>query len=62
MSKLRFSKQAVEQMALLLLTDVEPQEIAQTFHFHFTTVYQIKQNINVFEETQPVMSVIMNRS
>jgi transposase len=61
MSKLRFSKAAVDNMALLLATDVEPREIARQFHCHFTTVYRIQQNVDLFGEARPAPLVVMGR-
>jgi DNA invertase Pin-like site-specific DNA recombinase len=50
MSNLRFPKAAFDNMALLLATEVEPREIARSFHCHFKTVYRIKENVDLFRE------------
>jgi hypothetical protein len=42
MSKLHPSKPAVDEIALLLAAEVEPQKIAHSFHCHAATVYKIK--------------------
>jgi transposase len=52
-SKLRLSKSAVDEIALLFATNVEPRKIAQNFCCHISSVYQIQQNINTFRETRP---------
>jgi hypothetical protein len=48
-------------MALLLATNVEPQEIAQTYHCHATTVYRIKQNVDIFGEARPAPVLVQSR-
>ena len=61
MSNLRFSKAAVENMALLLATDANPKEIASSFRCHAATVYRIKQNIELFGEARPAPISIQGR-
>jgi transposase len=61
MSNLRFSRPAVENMALLLATNVEPREIAQTYRCHATTVYRIKQNVDLFGEARPAPVSVQGR-
>lgn len=62
MSKLRFSISAVKKMALFLAAHVEPRQIALSFHCHFTTVYRIKQNVTLIEETRSApVSVMIER-
>jgi hypothetical protein len=61
MSNLRFSNAAVHNIALLLATDVEPQEIARSSHCHFKTVYRIKQDVDLFAEAWPAPLVVMCR-
>jgi hypothetical protein len=48
-------------MALLLATNVERQEIAQTYHCHTTTVYRIKQNVDIFGEARPAPVLVQSR-
>jgi hypothetical protein len=48
-------------MALLLATNVEPQEIAQTYYYHATTVYRIKQNVDIFREARPAPVLVQSR-
>jgi hypothetical protein len=62
MSKLHFSKAAVDTMALQLATDIEPREIAQRFHCHFITVYRIQQNVYLFGESQSAPLIVIDRS
>jgi hypothetical protein len=47
-------------MALLLATNVEPQEIAQTYHCHATTVYSIKENVDLFGEARPAPVLVQS--
>jgi DNA invertase Pin-like site-specific DNA recombinase len=61
MSKLRFSKTAIDEMALLLATNVHPREIARSFHCYFTTVYRIKQNVGLFREARPAPVSVISR-
>lgn len=61
MSKLRLSKSAVDEMALLLATDVEPREIAHRFRCHAATVYRIQQNVDTFGEARPAPQTKMGR-
>jgi transposase len=61
MSKLRFSSEAVNQMALLLAADAEPREIARAFHCHYATVCRIQQNVNLFGEPRPAPISVMGR-
>jgi hypothetical protein len=61
MSKLHFSKAAVDNMALLLAIDVELHEIVRQFHCHFTTVYRIHQNVDLFREARPAPLVVIVR-
>ena len=62
MSKLRLSKSAVDEIALLLAAGVEAQEVAHKFHCHTATVYRIKQNIDTFRETQSASVSVIGRS
>jgi transposase len=52
MSKLRFSRVAA---------DAEPHEIARAFHCHYTTVYRIQKNVNLFGEAKPAPISVMGR-
>jgi hypothetical protein len=61
MSNLRFSKAAVENMALLLATKVEPREIARIYRCHAATVYRIKQNVELFKDPRPAPLVVIGR-
>jgi transposase len=60
-SKLRLSKPAVDEIALLLAADVEPQKIVHSFHCHAATVHRIKQNVDTFGETRLAPVSIMGR-
>jgi transposase len=61
MSNLRFSKAAVENMALLLASDVKPREIAQSYRCHATTVLRIKHNVDLFGEARPAPPGVIGR-
>ena len=61
MSKLRFSTAAVNQMALLLESDVPPHEIAHAFHCHYTTIYRVQQKIELSGEARPGAFGLMGR-
>ena len=61
MSNLRFSRAAVENMALLLATDIEPREIAQIYRCHASTVGRIKQNVAIFGDPRPAPVSIQGR-
>ena len=61
MSKLRLSKSAVDEIALLLAAGVEAQEVAHKFHCHTATVYQIKQNVDTFGEARSTPVSVMGR-
>jgi transposase len=60
-SKLRLSKPAEDEIALLLAADVEPQKIVHSFHRHAATVYRIKQNVDMFGKTRLAPVSIIGR-
>jgi transposase len=61
MGNLRFSRAAVENIALLLATDVEPREIAETYRCHASTISRIKQNVAIFGDPQPAPVSVQGR-
>jgi hypothetical protein len=61
MSYLRFSKAAADEIALMLAAGVASLAIATNFHCHFTTVYWIKQKVEMFEEAQPAPASLISR-
>jgi hypothetical protein len=49
-------------MALLLAADAEPYEIARPFHCHYTAVYYIQKNVNLFREARPALILVIEKA